>query len=132
MNSTAVSGYINTTKTGELFDVNHAGGHTLDSSVLGWNAQAGPIPETIGIILPSVNIQYSVDDLSAANEALGLLTNLDSNKSIPQTFNIALELYKYNPTTGATGSIMMISKDLQYNITSTRVAGSIANQNGAA
>lgn len=132
MNSTAVSGYINTTTTGNVFNAGDTGGYTLDSSVLGWNAQSGPIPETIGIILPSVNIQYSVDDLSAANEALGLSTNLDSNKSIPQTFNIALELYKYNPTTGATGSIMMISKDLQYNITSTRVAGSIATVNGAA
>ena len=132
MNSTAVSGYINTTKTGELFNVDHAGGHTLDSSVLGWNAQAGPIPETIGIILPSVNIEYSIDDLSAANESAGFGSNLHSNKSIPQTFNIALELYKYNPTTGATGSIMMISKDLHYNITSSRVAGTIANQNGVA
>jgi hypothetical protein len=132
MNSTAVSGYINTTKTGELFDVNHAGGHTLDSSVLGWNAQSGPMPETIGIILPSVNIEYSFEELSAANESAGFGSNLHSNKSIPQIFNIALELYKYNPTTGATGSIMMISKDLQYNISSTRVAGSVATANGVA
>ena len=132
MNSAAVSGYINTTTTGELFNVAHTGGYTLDSSVLGWNAQAGPMPETIGIILPSVNIEYSIEELSTVNGSSGFLSNLHSDKAIPQTFNIVLELYKYNPTTGVTGPIMMISKDLQYNITSTKVSGSVATANGAA
>ena len=128
MSSTEISGYINTTTTGELFDVNHAGGHTLDSSVLGWNAQAGPIPETIGIILPSVDIQYSVDELSAGNEAF--VNNLFSPKSVSQTFNVLLELYKFNPTTGATGPIMMISKDLQYNISCNKIDGAEATSLG--
>lgn len=130
MSSTEISGYINTTKTGEPFDANHAGGHTLDSSVLGWNAQAGPIPETIGIVLPSVDIQYSTNELSAENEALGLDNNLLSAKSVSQTFNVLLELYKFNPTTGATGPIMMISKDLQYNISCNKVEGAEATQLG--
>jgi hypothetical protein len=128
MSSTEISGYINTTNTGELFDVNHAGGHTLDSSVLGWNAQAGPIPETLGIILPSVDIQYSVNELSAGNEAFN--SNLFSPKSVSQTFNILLELYKFNPTTGATGPIMMISKDLQYNISCNKIEGAEATAQG--
>jgi len=101
-----ISGYINTIAHAALFDVADTNGYTLDTSILGWNATTGPIPETVSIAFPSIDNYYA-------------------SNNTPGQFGIStiLEVYKYNPTTGVTGPIIMIQKDFRYFTTTSSITG---------
>lgn len=109
-----VSGYINTAATSVDFDPNDNNGYTLDSSVLGWNTTTGAIPETVAISFPSLDNYYNS---TLQPESIDLHT--------------ILEVYKYNPTSGVTGPIIMIPKDFTYSTNFTQNFGSPAVNVGA-
>ena len=50
----------------------------------------------------------------------------------PTELHTALEVYKYNPTTGVTGPIMMITKDFTYSSEYKNYYGSVTTNNGSA
>jgi hypothetical protein len=83
--------------------------------VLGWNAQYGAIPECVFISFPSL------DTLFSTNEDL-----------IAEELHSVLEVYKYNPTTGVTGPITMITKDFKYSSEITNYYGALATNVGSA
>ena len=98
--TTAISGYLDAIKSGNGFSATSStAGATLESAVLGWNAHIGATPETIAILFPSLDNSFNID------------TKLSSYDT---TINVCLELYRYNPTNGVTGPIMLITKDLFY------------------
>jgi hypothetical protein len=115
LNTTAISGYIKTAALAVDYDGADTSGYTLDSSVLGWNAQYGAIPECVFISFPSL------DTLFSTNEDL-----------IAEELHSVLEVYKYNPTTGVTGPITMITKDFKYSSEITNYYGALATNVGSA
>jgi hypothetical protein len=115
LTGTQVSGYINTISTSVDFNPSDGNGFTLDSSVLGWNTRTGAIPETVAISFPSLDNYYNS---TLQPESLDLHT--------------MLEVYKYNPTSGVTGPIIMIPKDFTYSTNFTTSSGSVATNIGTA
>ena len=115
LNTPAISGYIKTTAQAVDYVSTDTSGYTLDSSILGWNAQVGAIPECIFISFPSLDNQYNTHGTPESTE-----------------LHSVLEVYKYNPTTGATGPIMMITKDFTYSAESTYYIGTITTNVGFA
>jgi hypothetical protein len=98
--TTAISGYLDAIKTGDGFSATSStAGATLETAILGWNAHIGATPETIAIMFPSLDNSFNID------------TKLSSYDT---TINVCLELYRYNPTNGVTGPIILITKDLFY------------------
>jgi hypothetical protein len=116
LNTPAISGYLKTTAQAVDYVSADTSGYTLDSSILGWNAQFGAIPECVFISFPSLD---------------AMITNQNANPT-PTELHSALEVYKYNPTTGVTGPIMMITKDFTYSSEYTNYSGSIATNIGSA
>ena len=57
---------------------------------------------------------------------------IQTQSPTPTELHTALEVYKYNPTTGVTGPIMMITKDFTYSSEYTSYSGNVANNNGSA
>jgi len=115
LNTQAISGYIKTAAQSIDYLSTDASGYTLDSSILGWNAQFGAIPECIFISFPSLDNQYNTHTTPE-----------------PTELHSVLEVYKYNPTTGATGPIMMITKDFTYSAETTIYNGTVATNIGSA
>jgi hypothetical protein len=116
LNTQAISGYLRTTAQAVDYVSTDTSGYTLDSSILGWNAQFGAIPECVFISFPSLDAMFT-DQVA---------------NPIPTELHSALEVYKYNPTTGVTGPIMMITKDFTYSSEYTNYYGIIATNNGSA
>ena len=114
LNTPAISGYLKTTAQAVDYVSTDASGYTLDSSILGWNAQFGAIPECVFISFPSLDAM------------------IQTQSPTPTELHTALEVYKYNPTTGVTGPIMMITKDFTYSSEYTSYSGNVANNNGSA
>jgi hypothetical protein len=116
LNTPAISGYLKTTAQAVDYVSTDTSGYTLDSSILGWNAQFGAIPECVFISFPSLD---------------AMITNQNANPT-PTELHSALEVYKYNPTTGVTGPIMMITKDFTYSSEYTSYSGTAVTNNGSA
>lgn len=91
-NSKQITEYVRTSVTGVTGDLSGTTfGITMDSNVLGWNANYGATPESIAIYFPSFE------------------TYLESTTN-PERIDlqVILEMYPFNPLTGATGSIFRI------------------------
>jgi hypothetical protein len=95
MNGAYISEYINAAVTGNDANIGSPAGYTMDNSILGWNARFGATPETILIHFPSLS-EYLINN----------------TKSL--AFQVILELYKINPITGVSGSIMPISINCEF------------------
>lgn len=90
LDSATISNYIRCSIEGLEEDFG-ASGYTMDSSILGWNATFGAVPESIGIYFPSISNIIELGEPDVKTE-----------------IQVILELYKYNPLTGASGSIIHI------------------------
>lgn len=106
--SKQITEYIRTSVTGVTGDLSGTTfGITMDSNVLGWNANYGATPESIAIYFPSFE------------------TYLESTTS-PERIDlqVILEMYPYNPLTGVTGSIFRIpvqcsTQSIKYTVSGT-------------
>lgn len=106
LNGAYISEYINASITGNSPNFGSPAGYTMDSSILGWNAQFGATPETILIHFPS-------------------LANYYTNNNTRLIFQVILELYKINPITGVSGSIIPVSVDCDFDMRRSSFSGTL-------
>ena len=109
MNGPYISEYINAAVTGNDANIGSPAGYTMDSSILGWNAQFGATPETIFINFPSLADYYRTNTTSSQNTEI----------------QVILELYKINPITGISGPIMAIPTNCDFSLRAVGVRGSV-------